>query len=167
METIRAKQIAEEAHKDQKGKNGEPYIAHVSRVVRNVSYILAPNSPASIELDVEGYVTLLRDTMVVAWLHDVIEDQAERYDNYEFWSELNVAQREALKLMTKSKGQSYVDYIDALKYNDVARRVKLADLDDNTDPERQHLLDEATVERLNKKYLPAKVKLNEIERARI
>ena len=167
MDELRARQIAEEAHKDHKNsKTGAPYFAHVKRVAAYADRFAYHALDSHFEVtDIEGQSQFLTDCAVVAWLHDVLEDHPKMA--LTFWNELNEVQAEALLLMTHEKNEPYADYIDKGKYNRIFRVVKLADLEDNTDPERRHLLDEETVARLDKKYLPAKEKLNAIERAAV
>ena len=44
---------------------------------------------------------------------------------------------DALRLLTHSDGVPYLDYVKAIKGNEIARRVKLADLKHNTDLRRR------------------------------
>jgi guanosine-3',5'-bis(diphosphate) 3'-pyrophosphohydrolase len=110
MATIeKALQIAARAHEGQKDKEGLPYILHPLRVMSGV----------------EG-----AEAQVVAVLHDVIEDTPVTADDLrrEGFSEAIVA---AVLCVTHSRDEPYADYVVRCKGNEVARRVKLADLKDN------------------------------------
>jgi hypothetical protein len=111
MATIeKALQIAARAHEGQKDKEGLPYILHPLRVMHGV----------------QG-----EDAQVVAVLHDVIEDTAVTIEELRQagFGEKVLA---ALLLVTHRKDEPYADYVVGCKGNDIARRVKLADLEDNS-----------------------------------
>jgi hypothetical protein len=67
----------------------------------------------------------------VAVLHDVIEDTSVTADDLRqaAFSEQVVA---AVLCVTHRKDEPYADYVVRCRGNEVARRVKLADLEDNT-----------------------------------
>jgi hypothetical protein len=111
MATIeKALQIAATAHEGQKDKSGLPYILHPLRVMMRV----------------EG-----AEAQIVAVLHDVIEDTAVTADDLRRagFNDKIVA---AVLGVTHGKEESYVDYVVRCKGNDIARQVKLADLEDNS-----------------------------------
>lgn len=115
MATIeKAIQIAARAHDGQRDKDGEPYILHPLRVMSGVE-----GEPAK----------------VAAVLHDVIEDTAITLDDLrsEGFGDATLA---AVACLTHPKDESYADYVVRCKGNGVARRVKLADLEDNARPSR-------------------------------
>jgi (p)ppGpp synthase/HD superfamily hydrolase len=115
MATIeKAIQIALRAHEGQKDKTGQPYILHPLRLMSAV----------------EGY-----EAKVVAILHDVIEDSTITVEDLrkEGFGEMVLT---ALACVTHLKGESYADYVVRCKGNETARRVKLADLEDNARPSR-------------------------------
>lgn len=115
----KAREIAEKAHEGQTRKNGEPYINHAIRVS-------------------EAAAVYGQDAAIVGMLHDVIEDSDKfTFDDLRMmgFSE-NVLW--ALSLCTHADSETYLKYIlEIVKYcNDttaggIARRVKLADLEDN------------------------------------
>jgi hypothetical protein len=111
MATIeKALQIAAKAHEGQKDKDGQPYILH----------------PLRLMMAVEG-----EEARIVAVLHDVVEDTAVTLDDLRAagFGEGIIA---AVACVTHRKGdESYADYVVRCKGNDIARRVKLADLDNN------------------------------------
>ena len=129
MSTLeRAIAIAVDAHSKQKDKAGKPYILHPIRIMLQM------------KSDTE---------MIVAVLHDAIEDTS--------WT-LGDLRREgfsqealnALEHLTHQEGQSYEEYIQRIKRNPVARKIKLADLRDNMDISRLDNLVEKDLERLKK-----------------
>jgi hypothetical protein len=106
----KALQIAAAAHEGQKDKEGLPYVLHPLRVMQLV----------------EG-----EQACIVAVLHDVIEDTRVTLDDLR---RAGFAQDvlDALVCVTHRKDESYADYVVRCKGNAIARRVKLADLADNT-----------------------------------
>ncbi len=115
MATIeKALQIAAKAHEGQTEKDGQPYILHPLRVMNSV----------------EG-----EEAKIAAVLHDVIEDTeiTEEDLRREGFSETVLA---AVLCLTHRKSEPYADYVVRCKGNDIARRVKLADLEDNARPSR-------------------------------
>jgi len=74
--------------------------------------------------------------MIVAILHDVTEDTDFEVADLEEILNLPIKIVIALNYLTKKRGISYTDYIDDLKRNNLARKVKLADLRHNLDVSR-------------------------------
>ena len=111
--TNRAMQIAYNAHQGQVDQCGIPYIFH--------PYHLAEQMQDEI-------------TTCVALLHDVMEDTAVTYDDLskEFPREV----MDALQLLTHDKDTDYFEYVKAIKQNQYAKAVKLADLAHNSDQTR-------------------------------
>lgn len=110
MNLQRAIEIALEAHDGQVDKAGEPYILHPLRVM------------IAMETEVER---------IVGVLHDVIEDtewMLVELGEHEGFSETVL---EALDAVTRCEGEPYFCFINRVSRNDVARRVKMADLRDN------------------------------------
>lgn len=136
MATIeKALQIAARAHEGQLDKHGQPYILHPLRVM------------AAVDAD---------EARIVAVLHDVIEDTSVTADDLrrEGFGE---AVLEALDCLTHRKGEPYAEYVIRCKGHEVARQVKLADLEDNSRLSRTILRPdriEPDVERV-RKYLLA------------
>jgi (p)ppGpp synthase/HD superfamily hydrolase len=109
--------IAARAHAGTLDKQGAPYILHPLRVMMNVKDPVA---------------------RIVAVLHDVVEDTSVTFDDLRaegFAPEV----LDALKLVTHEKSTPYADYVIAAKANPIARAVKLADLDDNSERSRMML----------------------------
>jgi len=124
--------IALEAHRGQKDRYGAPYILHPLRVMARVS-------------------TPIEKTVAV--LHDVVEDT--------LWT-FAALQREgfpqpvleALQCVTKRKGEAYEHFVQRSASNRLARKVKLADLEDNMDIRRVAQLTNSNKARFEK-YLRA------------
>jgi (p)ppGpp synthase/HD superfamily hydrolase len=104
--------IAAQAHLGQKDKVGEPYILHPLRMMLRFQS---------------------ETEMIVAVLHDVVEDSPnwdfERLREEGFSEEII----EAVDHVTRREEESYEAFVQRSGQNPVARRVKLADLEDNMD----------------------------------
>jgi (p)ppGpp synthase/HD superfamily hydrolase len=124
--------IAAEAHAGQVDKAGMPYVGHVRRVA---SYVDPANT----------------DAVVAALLHDVFEDTginaAELRDRG-----IAPATIDAIELLTRRSDQPSASYYQRISEHPTAREVKLADLADNTDPDRLATLTESDRVRLTQKY---------------
>ena len=124
----RAISIALQAHAGQTDKGGAPYILHPLRLL---------------------YRMETEEEMVAAVLHDVIEDTA--IDCEQLASEgFTAGVLAALECLTRREAESYDAYIDRVASNQLARRVKLADLEDNLDIKRLGTLGSSEVDRLGK-----------------
>jgi (p)ppGpp synthase/HD superfamily hydrolase len=115
MSTLeRAIVIAAEAHSGQRDKAGACYILHPLRVMSRMT---------------------TDEERIVAVLHDVVEDtgwtierlRAEGFDQRIL---------DAVDAMTHRAGEAYDEFVDRAGRNAIARRVKLADLEDNADLSR-------------------------------
>ena len=85
----------------------------------------------------------------MALLHDVIEDTEYTFEdlrNMGFDNEVI----EALMLMTHNKDIPYMDYVAKIKHNPIAKAVKLADLQHNSDLSRLDVVDEKALKRKEK-----------------
>lgn len=90
---------------------------------------------------------------VVALLHDVVEDTdytLEDLQNAGFPPSVV----DAVALLTHDKAVPYLEYIKAIKFNSLARGVKLADLRHNSNLARLDIVDQKAMERI-KKYAQA------------
>ena len=104
--TKKALKISFNAHKNQVDKTGVPYIFHPFHLAE--------------QMDDEASVC-------VALLHDVIEDTDYTFDDLEkegFTKEII----DAIKLLTHDSNVPYLDYVNMIKENSIATKVKLADL---------------------------------------
>lgn len=144
MSTLeKAIRIATEVHEGQLDKGGRPYILHCLRIM-----LAMPTT----------------ETQIVAVLHDVLEDSSNSNGlvyklSWEGFSETVI---DALKALTRRKGESYEDYIKRLAPNSLARTVKLSDLQDNLNLSRilkNRKLTAKDHER-SEKYFKAKLYLN-------
>lgn len=125
--------LATTAHSGQKDKAGAPYILHPLRVM--------------LGMDTESEMT-------VAVLHDVLEDSPVTEDDLrkEGFSEDIV---KTVRCLTRNPEESYEAFIERLKSNDTARKVKMADIEDNMNVKRFKYPDHPTekdIERLKKYY---------------
>ena len=137
MDILRAYKIACQLHAGQTDKAGRPYIEHLTRVLLRV------------QMDGGD-----RFQQIAALLHDSIEDEKTTADEL---LALGVPSEAVVlvQALTKREEQSYEDYLRGLigRYRVVT--VKMADLDDNSDPERLELLPERQRMRLQAKYAQA------------
>ena len=78
------------------------------------------------------------DEVCVALLHDVVEDTDITFEDLEKEG-FNNKVIDALKLLTHVDDTPYMEYVKKIKLNDIARKVKLADLKHNTDLTRLDL----------------------------
>lgn len=103
--------LAAEAHLGQYDKAGDPYILHPLRVM--------------MQLETEA-------ERIVGVLHDVLEDT--EVDAIELLKQGFSGQViEALESVTRRKDETYFEFVQRTKQNEIGRKVKLADLKDNMD----------------------------------
>ena len=139
--TKKALKISFQAHKNQLDKSGIPYVYHPFHLAE--------------QMDDEYSVC-------VALLHDVVEDTEMTIDDLTeqgFPPEVT----EALLLMTHDDSVPYMDYIKKIKTNSLATKVKLADLEHNSDLTRLDEINDAALERADK-YRQAMFLLRSVER---
>ena len=135
----RAKAIATSAHEGQVDKAGKPYIEHPIRVM-NMGKTL--------------------EEKIVGVLHDVVEDSEWTFEMLEKEG-MPKEVMDALKCVTKlSEDEDYDHFIDRVKSNPLAVKVKLNDLRDNMDITRLGKVTEKDLLRLNK-YIRAYKQLTE------
>jgi (p)ppGpp synthase/HD superfamily hydrolase len=133
--------LAIECHDNALDKEGmEPYILHSLRVM------LRQNTDHS---------------RMAAVLHDTLENSGLTAEQL---SERGYPEPviEALRLLTRTSPDDYDNYIDNLATNPIARKVKLADLEDNMNVTRLRSLDKHAHNRLDK-YLRSWWKLRAID----
>lgn len=90
---------------------------------------------------------------IVAILHDVLEDQPDKISADCIRDLFGVEIAEAVIAITRNKDEKYFDYIERCNQNAVARRVKIADIEHNSLPER--FVEASKYERLLKRYRKA------------
>ena len=125
----RALEIAVEAHAGQFDRAKQPYILHPLRL--------------AMKMETE-------EERIVGVLHDVPEDCPD-------WPTLRLEKEgfspfviEALDLLNKPEGVAYENYIIVIKQNPLARKVKIADLEDNMDFHRYRHYDEKSLKNVQK-----------------
>jgi (p)ppGpp synthase/HD superfamily hydrolase len=125
--------LAAQAHLGQKDKNDQPYILHPLRVM--------------LRLESER-------ERIVGVLHDVIEDTPTTLDDLRAlgYSEDLVT---AIEHMTRRKDETYEEFTARAASNPIARRGKLADLEDNLDVRRLKTVTPQDAERFQR-YLTAR-----------
>ena len=106
----KAIKIAFAAHQGQLDKAGLPYILHPIHLAEQME---------------------TEETCIVALLHDTVEDTYVTFEDLE--KEFSEEVIEALKLLTHEKSIPYMDYVEKIKSNPIAKAVKLADLNHNSD----------------------------------
>ncbi len=124
--------LAAQAHRGQVDKAGQPYVLHLLRVMFRVE---------------------TEQERIVAVLHDLVEDTGYTFDDLRalgYPAEIV----EALDGVTRRPEESYDQFVERAAVNPIARRVKLADLEDNMDIRRCTTLTERDLERLQR-YLRA------------
>lgn len=120
--------VATKAHQGQFDKAGQPYILH-------------PLTVAAM-LDSEAEKT-------VALLHDVLEDSdlsTSDLKSYGFRDDII----DAVVTLTHRDNETYESYLHRVKSNPLARKVKLADLEHNSDVTRLQVVTEKDRSRLQK-----------------
>ena len=98
------------AHEGQKRRDGRPYIVHPIRVAERLA---AWGESEKV--------------IAVGLLHDAAEDSDVNIPDTEFPIDVIAA----VNALTKVDGESYSAYIERVKANPIARKVKIADILDN------------------------------------
>lgn len=113
-----AVRIAREAHDGAVDKAGRPYIEHPLRVMSHCD---------------------TAEEQMAAVLHDVVEDTDATPESL---LALGVPEGvvDAVVALTKREGETYDDFVARAGAHPIARKVKLADLADNADPQRLEAL---------------------------
>lgn len=127
-----AYEIAKKYHAGQVDKSGKDYIFHPIAVAQRVKS---------------------ENEKILALLHDTLEDTSltlKQLEAYGFDEEI----LEGLEAITKKENENYFVFINRLKANPLARRVKIADLLHNLDITRLEILTKEDLER-HSKYLAA------------
>ena len=126
--TKKALKLSFEAHNGQIDKSGMPYVFHPFHLAEQMKD---------------------ENTVIVALLHDVAEDTDITVDDIRkmgFGEEVC----EALRLMTHDENVPYMEYIKEIKSNPIAKAVKLADLQHNSDLTRLDTVTEKDKKRVEK-----------------
>lgn len=130
--TKKALKLCFEAHKEQIDKSGMPYVFHPFHLAEQMQD---------------------EESTIVALLHDVVEDTDYTLDDL---SKMGIDDSvvAAINLMTHEDGVPYMDYVEQIKTNPIAKTVKLADLRHNSDMTRLDVVTPRDQERAEK-YLAA------------
>ena len=128
--------LAVQAHRGQMEKAGQPYILHVLRVM------------CQLETEHERMAGVL---------HDVVEDTSYTLDDLRRlgYPEPVVV---AVDCLTRRTDETYEQFVERAGANPLARRVKLADIEDNMDIRRLPTVTERDMERLNR-YSKARARI--------
>lgn len=144
-QSAKAEKLVNYVFKDIFDKVGESYLNHLYSVAKN-----------------------FQDEMrySVGLLHDVIEDTKITMTDLAVLG-FRESYIEAIVLLTKKDFETYNEYIERLISSDntVALDIKLADLTNNMNGERLSRLSTIEREKLLKKYIPAKIKIEERRKA--
>ena len=126
--TKKALSLMFEAHKEQKDKSGLPYVFHPFHVAEQMQD---------------------EESTVVALLHDVVEDTDYSIEDLRAMGfGENVCA--SLRLLTHDESVPYLDYVNRIKDDPIARAVKLADLRHNSDLSRLDTVTKKDEERIEK-----------------
>lgn len=128
--TKKAMKIAFDAHRGQVDRAGIDYVNHPFHLAE--------------QMDTEAETC-------VALLHDVVEDSDWTIEMLAAEGIPNDA-LEAIVLLTHKEGVPYLEYVESLKSNEIARKVKLADLKHNSDLSRLSKVSEKDLARVRKYY---------------
>lgn len=122
------------------------YVAHKGQTDKvGVEYINHPLTVASL--------CKTEDERVVALLHDVVEDTNITLNDLSIFFEPKIV--EALKLLTHTDDEPYLEYIAKIKENNLSKTVKIADLSHNMDLSRMKTPTSKDYDRVENKYKPA------------
>ena len=129
--TMKAMNLAYNAHHGQFDKGGVPYIFH----------------PIHLAEQMDDEISTC-----VALLHDTVEDTTVTLENLakDFPAEVV----NAVRLLTHDVDVDYFDYVRSIKRDPIAVKVKLADLNHNGDPSR--ISNQGNGEKRQAKYATAK-----------
>ncbi|TBU92773.1 GTP pyrophosphokinase [Phytopseudomonas dryadis] len=120
--------LACRVHAGQVDKSGKPYILHPLRLMLKFD-------------DLEG--------QLVSVLHDVVEDGDVTLDELRLLG-ISEAAVMAIDCLSKRPGEPYERFIERIRPNDLARRVKVEDIRDNLDLTRLRSLQEKDLVRAAK-----------------
>lgn len=130
--TNEAMKIAYRAHHGQVDKGGIPYVFHPFHLAEQMT---------------DEYSTC------VALLHDVVEDTDVTLDELAEIFPKEVIN--AIALLTHKEDEPYLQYVERVKANPLAKAVKLADLQHNSDQSRMPDADEIKLASFREKYRKA------------
>lgn len=157
MKPYDALQHAVRAHGQDTDWGGQLYVLHPMAVADRIDANWRPRELAAAYWFGSGVG--VEDAVVVALLHDVLEDTD--YELKEEW--FTWAQWVALRRVTRWPDETYREYIEKVAVNPLSIIVKLADLSHNMSDERKVGLTEAQLEQARglqeKRYEPSRDRL--------
>ena len=128
-------------------KGGKPYINHLFSVSNSIEKIV--NDFMVIEAS-EEVISFYKKASITALLHDILEDtDTKPEDLVEIGFEDDIV-KAVIAITRRHDEHSYFDYIERLKENDLAKLVKIYDLEDNMDVKRLSKLEEKDLKRIKK-----------------
>ena len=142
--------------KDKVDKGGHPYIGHLTRVCKAVEQ-------EKEEKCTDSKLSLFYEkACIVALLHDVLEDTEMTTADLKLKGFDNEIIKAVDALTRQKEENKYFDFIERVAKNDIARIVKIYDLEDNMDIRRLNVFDEYEQKRLRKyfycwKYLKGEI----------
>lgn len=128
---LKAESLARKQFDGKVDKGGQPYFYHLQRVAEKMT---------------------TDNEKIVAYLHDIIEDTEIDFQFID--NEFGFVIAEAVDLLTKKPSDLYIDYIVRISKNEIATKVKIADIEDNMNISRLQKVTTKDLERLNK-YIQA------------
>lgn len=128
---LRALFIAKKCHKNKLDLSNKPYINH----------------PIHVSKCVKG-----KKLKIVALLHDVLEDSNIKLSYLQKYFSKDIC--DALQILTKCKNEEYSHYIYKVSKCELAKQVKIKDLEHNMSVSRLEKITRKDIERI-KKYLLA------------
>jgi (p)ppGpp synthase/HD superfamily hydrolase len=134
-----AKAISTRAHTGQTDRGGVDYINHPTVIADKVKH------------EGENYE-------IVAWLHDVVEDSEYTMDDIKAFG-FNKEVTDAVAILTRNSSMNYDEYLQVIRANKIALKVKIADITHNSDLTRLKKITLKDLDR-NKKYKKALKFLN-------
>lgn len=149
MNILTAFKLAARLHAGQVDKAGRPYIEHLSRVFLRV-------------VDAGGD----RDQQIAALFHDSIEDKKATAESLAKEG-VPTGAISLVVILTRQQGQSYQAYLEQVRGFARAVLLKIADLEENLDPERLAQLDKKEASSLASRYRRALAFLQEEETAEV
>lgn len=126
--TKKALKLCFEAHKEQTEKSGMPYVFHPFHLAEQMQD---------------------EKSTIAALLHDIVEDTDYSFEDLRAFG-FDDEVMDALVLLTHDDDVPYMTYVAAIKQNPIARAVKLADLQHNSDLSRLDIADEQALQRKEK-----------------
>ena len=126
-DTDTARAWAERQHQGQVDKSGMPYINHPARVAERME---------------------LPEEKVVGWLHDTVEDTGLTLQEIE--DHFGAETAAAVDAISRRDHEPWEDYLQRVKLNPTARKVKISDLIDNSNLTRLKVVTLTDIKRQEK-----------------